>query len=75
MFKETGDADLDGNLRGGDVFTETKYLPSGPCATLNNVDGFSSSTIKLFSSTKRSLHDGFLIPRLIISSISGFTSR
>ena len=65
MFKETGDADLDGNLRGGDVFTETKqskYLPSGPCATLNNVCGFSSSTIKLFSSTKRSLHDGFLIP-------------
>ena len=55
MFKETGDADLDGN--GGDVFTETKYLPSGPRATLNNVDGFSSSTIELFSSTKRSLHD------------------
>ena len=75
MFEETGDADLDGNLRGGDVFTETKYLPSGPCATLNNVDGFSSSTIELFASAKRSLHDGFLIPWLIISSISVFTSR
>ena len=59
VFKEKGDADLDGNLRGGDVFTEKNYLPGRGGS---NVDGFSSSIIELFASAKRSLNDGFLIP-------------